>query len=160
MRLLAPHARVLARLNYVPEDWELASQLVRLTIRRQSNEVAACLVAQGTRMKNAVIAALLLAPLAAIADPVYLECTITSGAKGDVVWEVTLDESQGTASTVVEALNTRSKLQAVFTADKVTFGSVVISRKDLSMVRSVTILGETKTDRGQCKLVQAPVRKF
>jgi hypothetical protein len=113
-------------------------------------------------MKNYAVAALIaLAPASAIADPVYLDCTITSGAKGDVVWNVTLDESQGTASYVVEALKTRNKLPAVFTADKVTFGAVVISRVDLSMVRTVKILDETRTDRGQCKIAQAPpTRKF
>lgn len=111
-------------------------------------------------MKKSVAALILLVPAVALAEPVYLDCTITSGAKGDVVWNVTLDESQGIVAWVVPALNTKRKVPAVFTADKVTFDSMEISRVDLSLVRTVSVLGETRVDRGQCKLVKPPARQF
>jgi len=113
-------------------------------------------------MKSApwVAAVLVLAPFAAYADPVYLDCTITSGQKGDAVWNVTLDEKTSTASYRIPALNVVQQFAAVFTADKVTFGSVEISRVDLSMVRTISLLGTTKVDRGQCKLAAVPARQF
>jgi hypothetical protein len=113
-------------------------------------------------MKKLLLGApLLLGMLAVSAEPVYLDCVMTSGAEGDVTWHVALDEAAGTASYRIPALNVVQKVPAVFTADKVTFSSIEISRVDLSMVRTINLLGTNKVDRGTCKLAEAPpARKF
>ena len=43
---------------------------------------------------------------------------------------------------------------------KVVFNSMEISRVDLSFKRTVNILGDIRTDTGQCKLADAPKRQF
>jgi hypothetical protein len=90
---------------------------------------------------------------------VYLECAMTNGTD-DVMWKVTLDEKNGTASYSIPQVGAVSKRTAVFTPEKVTFDSIEISRIDLSIKRTVNIRGALKSDLGQCKLANPPKRKF
>ncbi|PTU32250.1 hypothetical protein [Stenotrophobium rhamnosiphilum] len=102
---------------------------------------------------------LLAVAFVAEAAPVYLECTMTDGQK-DLTWNVVTDEANGTISYSIPELGTASKYPAVFSPDKVVFSSMEISRIDLSFKRTSNILGDVKTDVGQCKLATAPKRQF
>lgn len=90
---------------------------------------------------------------------VYLECAMSNGVD-DVMWTVTLDEKNSTASYSIPEVGAASKRAAVFTPEKVTFDSIEISRTDLSIRRTVNIRGALKSDLGQCKLAKPPQRKF
>lgn len=109
-------------------------------------------------MRLLLVAAVLAVPVAARATPVYLECTITDG-NHPVVWNVTLDEAQSTVDYVIPELNVAQKTRAIFSPDKVMFNGLTISRLDLSMSRPPVLAGYP-TDKGQCKLIEPPARKF
>ncbi|OWP73519.1 hypothetical protein CEC48_00070 [Pseudomonas sp. K2I15] len=94
------------------------------------------------------------------ASPVYLECFMTNGTK-PVLWNITLDESLGSASYVISSMDVARKESAVFTANNVVFSSMEISRTDLSFKRTTDFLGKTTVDIGQCKVApKAAERKF
>ncbi|QLG94789.1 hypothetical protein HZF02_23855 [Pseudomonas yamanorum] len=98
-------------------------------------------------------------PAVASAAPVYLDCTMTNGTK-PVLWHVALDESMSSASYTVPEMDVAGKYPAVFTAEKVLFNSMEISRTTLSFTRTVNLLGDVKRDVGQCSVAKAPARKF
>lgn len=105
----------------------------------------------------------LFASSAALSEPVYLDCLISTNSEADgkqALWHVTLDESTSSVSYRIPELNVIERTTAVFTADKVTFRSIEISRVDLSMIRRTEVLGVKFHADGQCKLVDAPPRKF
>ena len=78
----------------------------------------------------------------------------------DKQWNVALDEAAGTVGYSIPSMGVNQKYQGVFTADKVIFSSMEISRIDLSLKRTTNILGKVTVDKGQCQLVSEPKRKF
>ncbi|NFV80700.1 hypothetical protein [Magnetospirillum aberrantis] len=102
-----------------------------------------------------------LAPAAASAAPVYLECMMTLGSgQKETQWNVTLDEAAGSVAYTIPELGTAKKALGIFTADKVRFDTMEISRIDLTFTRTINLLGEVKRDQGQCKMAPTPTRKF
>jgi hypothetical protein len=93
------------------------------------------------------------------AAPTYLTCMMTTSQEL-VRWDVTLDEAAAKASYSIPSLNVVQTLPAVFTPDKVLFGTMEISRVDLTLKRTVKILDEVRVDTGQCSLAPAPKRQF
>jgi hypothetical protein len=109
-----------------------------------------------------LIAALGLLGLGAMANaaPVYLECKMTTGTK-EVLWNVTLDESTGAVSYTIPELGVVQKLPGVFMPDRVVFGAMEISRVNLSFTRKTVVSGVVdRTDQGQCKVTDPPIRQF
>ena len=102
---------------------------------------------------------LTLLSVSAYAEPVYLNCVITNSQK-DVLWKVALDESAGTVSYSIPEHGVDQKLRGIFTADKVVFSTMEISRVDLSFKRTIDLMGDIKVDKGQCQLATVPKRKF
>jgi len=98
----------------------------------------------------------------ALAAPTYLTCMMPAGTGQPMArWDVTLDEAAGTARYAIPSMNVIQKYPAVFTADKVLFGSFEISRVDLTLTRTLQILDEKRIDTGQCSLAKPPQkRKF
>jgi hypothetical protein len=95
----------------------------------------------------------------AAAKTVYLDCAMTNGTKV-VTWKVILDEKNQTASYSIPGVGAVSKHAAVFLPEKVSFDSIVISRIDLSITRTVNVSGSVKSDQGQCKIADRPQTKF
>ncbi len=113
--------------------------------------------------KSLAVAALAfsLAPAAASAAPVYLECMMTLGSgQKETQWNITLDEAVGTVAYTIPELGTAKKAQGIFTPDKVRFDAMEVNRIDLSFTRTINLLGEVKRDQGQCKMAPTPARKF
>lgn len=105
--------------------------------------------------------ALSLAPAAAFAAPVYLECMMTLGkGQKETQWNVTLDEAAGTVAYTIPELGTAKKSQGIFAPDKVRFDAMEISRVDLTFTRTINLLGDIQRDQGQCKMAPTPARKF
>ncbi|KRA84182.1 hypothetical protein [Altererythrobacter sp. Root672] len=94
----------------------------------------------------------------AFAAPTYLDCRFP----GAVPIKITADEATGKATVFVPSTGFTETLTAAFTPDEVIFANNMldykISRTDLSIDRTVRLL--KKTDRGQCKVVEAPPRAF
>ena len=93
-----------------------------------------------------------------VADPTYLRCTFPEG----VQVFVTADEPNSAVSVSIPASGYTAKFAATFTATEVRFGdrtlSYIVSRTDLSATRHINLLNET--EKGQCKVEQAPKRAF
>jgi hypothetical protein len=94
----------------------------------------------------------------ALAAPTYLECTLSDS---DNVWNVTLDEATSSFSYTIPKLEVVQKGPAVFTAEKVMFKSMEISRVTLVFTRRVVIAGVMdETTTGQCKIAENVKRAF
>lgn len=107
------------------------------------------------------VLAFALAPAAASAAPVYLECMMTLGSgQKETQWNVTLDEAAGNVAYTIPELGVAKKAQAIYAPDKVRFDSMEISRVDLTFTRTLNLLGDIKRDQGQCKMAPTPARKF
>lgn len=124
------------------------------------------------RSKIKVGFALLFASLAisqpAFANTTYLNCSSTN-SEATSNYDVTLDEDAGTVVYTNTETGRTNKMEAVFTADKVMWGSegntfatkFVISRVDLSFSLEVLIGGQSvDPGTGTCKIAQAPKRAF
>lgn len=98
-------------------------------------------------------------PLMVAAAPVELTCLMTNGSK-EVEWQVSLDETAGTVSYTIPEMKVDTKYRAIFTANKVTFASMEISRVDLSMKRTTNLLGNIEVETGQCQIAAPTKRKF
>lgn len=104
----------------------------------------------------------------AFAKTTYLNCSSTN-SEATSNYDVTLDEDAGTVVYTNTETGRTNKMEAVFTADKVMWGSegntfatkFVISRVDLSFSLEVLIGGKSvDPGTGACKIAQAPKRAF
>lgn len=92
---------------------------------------------------------------AAPAGPVYLNCTTLQSGK-PVPWQITLDESRGTAEYDIDT-GQRLRRPANFTADKVFFIGFTLSRVDLTLERYDEYSG---WERGRCQIAKSVDRVF
>ena len=103
----------------------------------------------------------------AFAKTTYLNCSSTN-SEATSNYDVTLDEDAGTVVYTNTQTSRTNKMEAVFTADKVMWGSegnigtrFIISRVDLSFSLEVLIGGQSiDPGTGTCKIAQAPKRAF
>ena len=92
----------------------------------------------------------------ALANPVYLTCTLTDNG-GESVFDVQLNETNGTVSYFIHRNGMTVQKRAVFTPDRVTFNGFAIDRRTLEFSRDNTgsafySAGDPPTDVGQCAI--------
>ena len=114
-------------------------------------------------MKNAVLrtilASALIWPTAALAQPVFLICTLTD-QQGESVFEVQLNEETNSVSYFIRRNGVSVRERAIFTPQKVSFGSFEIDRRDLGFRRDNTrssfypVTGGPAVDQGKCQVDQ------
>ena len=94
----------------------------------------------------------------AAAAPTYLKCVIG----GDWLVEIAVDEDNSQVTLFIPVTGHTKRHNAAFSHDQVRFGdrliSYVVSRTDLSIVRTVPLLRETTG--GKCHVATAPDRAF
>jgi len=103
----------------------------------------------------------------ALAKTTYLNCSSTN-SEATSNYDVTLDEDAGSVVYTNTETGRTNKMEAVFTADKVMWGSegnigtrFIISRVDLSFSLEVLIGGQSiDPGKGTCKIAEAPKRAF
>ena len=114
-----------------------------------------------TRLAAAGIAALGSLPVSAMAEPVYLVCTIMVHGKPNDL-NFTLDEQIGKASIMVPASGVARTVNAAFSTDKVVIEEPqvrwVINRVDLRFSRTIKLIDST--NEGHCQLQATPKRAF
>lgn len=117
-------------------------------------------------MPNRFIAVFLLLPITlaavpAMATPTYLKCTFP-GSQGPWPVEITADEAMLVVTLFMPNSGNSQRLAAAFGVDQVRFASremsYVLSRTDLSIVRTTPILNEVV--RGDCQVATPPKRAF
>lgn len=103
------------------------------------------------------------------AAPTYLICSITRPGGTPIQVNITADEAAQQVTVAIPSTGHSERLQAVFSASTVEFGSrtrfsklhYVLSRTDLSLVRTLTIgADQSPPDRGICKVEATPKRAF
>ena len=94
----------------------------------------------------------------AAAAPTYLKCVLD----GNWPVEVAVDEANSKVTVFIPVTGHTQRLNAAFSQDQVRFGdrlvSYVVSRTDLSIVRTVPLLKETTG--GRCYVATVPDRAF
>lgn len=100
--------------------------------------------------------AALVAPTAASAAPVHLQCDLAGGPDGPILrWQITVSEEEGRVYYSHPQDSGRSP--ATFSVDEVRFfgGDLRINRNDLTIKRVVHLGGgEMMETTGQCRIVQ------
>lgn len=97
----------------------------------------------------AAAAAMSMVPAIAQAQPVYLECMLTG-----MQWNVMLNAETAMVSWEFPANGRAYSGRGIFTADKVLFNGITISRSDLSITRPMDRQFYPQDDKGQCKLIE------
>lgn len=96
-------------------------------------------------------------PSAALAQPVFLKCTLTDRG-GESVFDVQLNEEASTVSYFIHRNGMSVKERAIFTPQKVSFASFEIDRKDLTFRRDnsrsafYSVTGGPAIDVGKCEV--------
>lgn len=108
-------------------------------------------------MKKAFVTlAALVAPTAALATPLHLDCDLAGGPDGPVLrWQITVNEAEGRVYYSHPQDSGRSP--ATFTADEIRFfgGDLRIDRNNLTLKRVVHLgFGEMMETTGQCRVVR------
>lgn len=97
--------------------------------------------------------------LLAAAGPTYLRCNF-GPERTEVI--ITADEPNSTVSVTVPNTGHAAKVSGAFSPTELRFRddmiSYVISRTDLSAARTINMINST--EKGQCKVEQAPKRAF
>jgi hypothetical protein len=106
---------------------------------------------------SAMIAAALVSPSAAFAQPVFLICTLTDRG-GESVFEVQLNEEASSVSYLIRRNGLSVKERAIFTPQKVSFAFFEIDRRDLTFRRDnsrsafYSVTGGPAFDVGKCRV--------
>ena len=115
-----------------------------------------------------LLVALAVTATPAVAAPAYLTCGFVSKEGKATTLGVTADEANGTVTTLLEQTGYSEKRAAVFSATTVKWSSpmqyggiaYVLSRTDLSIVRTLTIGDKGWPETGTCKVQVTPKRAF
>lgn len=113
-------------------------------------------------MKRAlIIAAALLVPTTASAEPVYMACEFESPSTAYPI-DVSADETSGIVTVSVPKTGSNQRFRAFFSKDKVIFqdeqSQYTLSRVTLGMMRVTPIIKQV--DIAWCKLEAKPKRAF
>lgn len=109
---------------------------------------------------SAIVTNLLLWPSAALAQPVFLICTLTDRG-GESVFEVQLNEEASSVSYFIRRNGISVRERAIFTPQKVSFASFEIDRRDLTFRRDnartafYSVTGGPSVDVGKCEVDSA-----
>jgi hypothetical protein len=97
----------------------------------------------------------------ALAAPTYLNCEFISNGSPFAV-NLSADEAEGAVTMSMPAKGYSKRVRANFTADSVLFADdymqYELNRINLSIVRVISII--KSTERGTCKIQEAPKRAF